>query len=93
MRQKIYSIYDKKALDHQGVTLAPNDAVAVRWLREGIRGSGTQMEKFPEDFSLHCLGELDTESGVIVPEPGGRRDVYEIAALFVSPFDGIEVKS
>lgn len=82
MRQGVYSIFDKKALDHQGVTLSPNDDVAVRWLREGLRGSNTQMEKFPEDFQLRCVGVFDTETGQMTGLQEGSRVVIEVLNLF-----------
>lgn len=88
MKMLVYSAFDKKAKDHQGLTLAPNDEVAVRWFKEGVPGSGTPMEKYPEDFQLRCVGEFDTTAGDLIGE--GSRLVVELEALLqAGPHKGL----
>jgi len=91
MRMQIFSVYDKKAKDYQGLTLAPNRDVAARWFKEGIPGSGTPMEKYPQDFLLVEVGVFDTATGILMggDEPtviGGIADLLE-----TGNFKGLEL--
>lgn len=75
---KIYAIWDAKANAIQP-QLYPldNDAVAKRAFASALANPGQQfalMAKYPDDFYLQCLGELDQQStGKVIPEEGDGR--------------------
>jgi len=64
----IYSLYDRKLREFGPLVVSNNDESVVRALREGLPGSGGTVNKYPEDFDLMCLGALDVDTGLIVPE-------------------------
>lgn len=73
MIKKLYSVYDKKAKATLQVFEMPNDLVAIRDFSQLCVKEDCQITKFKEDYTLLCLGELDTETGVI------KSEVREIA--------------
>lgn len=68
MIKKLYSVYDKKAQSTLQVFELPNDLVAIRDFSQICTNKESQIAKFAEDYSLMCLGELNTETGVIVSD-------------------------
>lgn len=68
MIKKLYSIYDKKAQSTLQVFELPNDLVAIRDFSQICTNKESQIAKFAEDYSLMCLGELNTETGVIASD-------------------------
>ena len=73
MIKRLYSVYDKKAKTTLQVFEMPNDLVAIRDFSQLCVKEDCQVCKFKEDYTLLCLGELDTETGVI------KSEVREIA--------------
>ena len=65
MIKKLYSVYDKKANATLGVFEQPNDLVAIRDFSMLCKKDDTPLVKFPEDYCLMALGELDQETGII----------------------------
>lgn len=64
---KLYSMHDMPARAFGAVMAFPNDEVARRGVLQVLRGDG-EISKFPGDFSLWCLGSMDTDSGVLTPQ-------------------------
>lgn len=62
---KIYSLKDMKLREFGALVLANNDESVKRALVDSMKGSGTIVEKYPEDFELHSLGEMDVETGLL----------------------------
>ena len=60
---KIYSIKDNVAQECGPLTTLKNDAVACRWFKYQLANAKVNVD----DFTLLCLGDVDIESGVIVP--------------------------
>ena len=68
MIKKIYTVYDKQAQTTQPIYEAVNDLVAIRDFSMLCKNDKVEMiRKFPEDYCLISLGELDTETGTITP--------------------------
>lgn len=68
MIKKIYAVFDIVGLEMVGPLLVfPNDASARRAFQSGLTHQDSSLSVHPSDYSLHLLGEVDTESGVIVP--------------------------
>lgn len=40
-----------------------NDEAIRRSVVDAVRGSGSLIEKHPEDFDLFCMGEFDQDEG------------------------------
>lgn len=63
---RIYSLYDRKVGEFQGLVVSPNDETVKRALKEGLPANSTEA-KYPHDFDLKCLGEFDVTTGRIKP--------------------------
>lgn len=56
-------------------TVDLNDQSAVRNFRHGVMATRDILHTHPQDFVLYCLGSFDTETGQIVPESPGPRQI------------------
>jgi hypothetical protein len=69
----LYSIYDTKTeMFSRNVVVQENNSVAIRSFGETME-SENQISKYPEDFSLYCLGSFDPQTGLI------ESDIKQIA--------------
>lgn len=64
---RIYSIYDRASGLYDSLLLLPADASATRIFLEACGDSRSPISKYPTDYELWYLGELDTTTGVISP--------------------------
>ena len=68
MIKKIYAVYDKKQQSTQPIYEQVNNMVAIRDFSMLCSNEKVDMIRtYPEDYCLMCLGEFDTETGVITP--------------------------
>lgn len=75
---RVYAMYDQAAKSFGAPMVFVNDEVARRGVLEVVRGDG-QISKFPGDFDMYCIGELDTDTGELTPS---RPDlVFKVAEL------------
>lgn len=81
MKHKIYAVHDIKAEVFNLPYFSTNEAVALRIFQGGVNDRTTDLNRNPEDYSLHCLGEYDMETGKITAD--GPR-LVALAATFVS---------
>lgn len=71
----IYAVFDKKAKAYGALVSATHDAVATRDFGAACQDGSTSLSRFPEDFELHRLGQLqdqlvgDREIPVVGCEP------------------------
>lgn len=65
MKHKIYAVHDIKAELYHLPYFSPNEAVGLRTFATGVSDPTTDLNRNPEDYSLHCLGEYDMETGEI----------------------------
>nr|QJB20245.1 MAG: nonstructural protein [Microvirus sp.] len=63
----LYSIYDRKAAYYLPVFTMRSHADAERQFTEIVTASETPVAKYPADYDLICLGEIDLETGRITP--------------------------
>lgn len=63
----IYSIYDKKGCFHVNQFFAKNDAEAVRVIGRMANDSRSDLALYPDEFSLFCVGEFNSDNGSISP--------------------------
>jgi len=79
---KLYCFLDKKMSLFGPVMMGHNDGQMSRTLVDTFRGSKHLVEKYPEDFDLYELGELDERTGVIVSAP---RFVVNASVILPTP--------
>lgn len=82
---KLFSVYDKKVAAYAAPFLSRTSGEAIRNFTELASGDNL-VGKYPEDYSLMCIGEFDESSGIItVPSTG---PAFVIGALEVKPSEG-----
>lgn len=62
MKLSLYSLYDRIGQEYGPLFADRNDAAAIRVTRNSLEKS-----PFPQDFSLRCVGAVDTTTGEITP--------------------------
>lgn len=66
-KQNLYTVYDLEAEQTMGAIMPyPRDAAAVRMFTNLLANKELITGQYPEQFTLQRLGELDTESAVII---------------------------
>lgn len=69
MELKIYCIKDNLKGQLDNATLHINDGLALRQFSNWINDKGMGLlASNTADFSIYCLGTLETETGVITPK-------------------------
>lgn len=71
MKKQIFAVLDTTAGVYDQPFFMPNKAVAVRAFTEAVKKPESQMNKYPKDYKLVCLGTYNDETGEIkgtVPE-------------------------
>lgn len=68
MIQKLFAVYDSKALCFTAPYTAVNREVGLRVFYAAVNHQGSQMFAHPEDFTLFEVGEWDDETGVLTPK-------------------------
>lgn len=66
MKMNLYSIYDNKALVYAIPFCAANHATALRMFGSACEDRGTNLNKYPNDFCLYCIGEFDDSNGMVI---------------------------
>lgn len=67
MKLALVTIQDKKSEGISPIWTERNPAIAVRNFVEQCQTKGTQYNKFPEDYALILVGEVETDTGIITP--------------------------
>lgn len=65
MIQRVYSIYDIKALAYAPAFCMTTDGIAVRAFKELVDDNNTSVGRHPADFKLYCIGVFDDQRGII----------------------------
>lgn len=69
MKKLLMSIRDVKADNFTSVWQSDNIATAMRTFVDVAHDAQSFVCRYPEDFGLYRLGEFDSTTGVIIPEP------------------------
>lgn len=81
MIKKIYAVYDRQAKSTQPIYEQTNDLVAIRDFSMLCQNEKVDMiRKFPDDYCLMCLGQIDTDTGAIISEPKVIAEAKEYVA-------------
>lgn len=62
---KVYSLMDRKLGQYGQLLLARNDETMKRNVLDGVKGSGSMIEKYPHDFDLVSVGTFDSDTGKV----------------------------
>lgn len=60
---KVFSVYDCKAEGYLPPIFFPTDAAAVRAFASAVQSPEHDFARFPEDYTLFCVGEWNDEAG------------------------------
>jgi len=70
MKQKIFTIYDKKAEAYNTPWFQQTHGLAERIFRDESNNPESSINKHPEDYTLYYLGEYDQNTGEMeIPHP------------------------
>jgi hypothetical protein len=78
MKKPMFSVFDKKAEMYTIPFLETTDGTAIRFIQDQIT-KDTPFARYPGDFRLDKLGEMDEKTGVFNQESKGT--VIELQQL------------
>nr|QJB19867.1 MAG: nonstructural protein [Microvirus sp.] len=67
MLNSIYSLYDRKSQYYLPVFNLRKDADAIRQFTEIVTSSDTLVSRYPADYDLVRLAEIDVSTGQVLP--------------------------
>lgn len=92
---RLYSIYDSKAEQFSPPQVYHNDMLALRAFEGLVNDDNTLIKKYPEDFSLHYVGNLGDSDGRYFVETSDESRVPVLvgrAVEYVQPVDNDSTK-
>lgn len=63
----IFAAYDRKAQYYLPLFQSRSEAEAIRSFSEAVISSESPVSRYPAEFDLVCLGQVDLETGSITP--------------------------
>lgn len=63
---RVYSLLDRKLREYGNLVQANNSEAIKRALVDGLKGTGSLIEKHPEDFDLMEVGSFNVETGELI---------------------------
>lgn len=81
MIKKIYGVYDAKQAIFINFMITENQTNLLRDLKAIVNAENSQnyLALYPEDFALHVIGSIDTDTGKV--ESVNHEIICEIASL------------
>lgn len=67
MNKSIFAVFDAKAGLFGDPFVSVNTDTAIRDFAHAVNTDGTQINRYPEDYALHFLGNFNDETGEIQP--------------------------
>jgi len=92
MKQKMYSIYDVKAAAYGVPFFTPTDGLAIRSFQNLVEDSNSMVFRYPEDFTLYCLGDIDLNSALITADVTPRF-VISASSIIAVADDGVPAEA
>lgn len=80
----LVAIYDAKAKTYGAIYTERNPEVAIRNFSQACQDKNTNLNKFPEDFTLVMIAGYDEEKGKVIPLK--QKTDLSTAKEFVVPF-------
>lgn len=90
---RLYSIYDSKAEQFSPPQVYLNDMLALRAFEGIVNDDKMLIKKYPEDFSLHYLGNLGDFDGRYYTETSDESRVPVLVGRAVDYVQGIDNNS
>lgn len=83
MQMKIFSIHDKKAGSFQTPWYKHSHGEAERDFQTAVNDEKSFLNKYPQDFDLYYLGQIDLNSGKFetLPSPQHVVSAFELIPL------------
>lgn len=81
MITKYFAIYDKKSQHYSQLFPAPTFGAAERSFRDLVSQPDSQHSKYPDDFALYYILELDDEEASVTSVASPPQLVTEASAL------------
>ena len=69
MKLYLFSVFDAKAAAFNAPFTAPSFGVAERNFHTEVTNTDSFINKYPEDYSLFVIGEMDTDTGMLTSRP------------------------
>lgn len=85
MMQRVYSIFDTKALVYNPPFFAPTNGAAVRILADVANDVQTAIGRHPADYVLFCVGHFNDQDGLMSPYSPLEHVVDAVALLRIQP--------
>ena len=87
MLTNTYTMYDSKAKTYMKTFDVRNDGEAIRLLTTWVNDSSTQtnINKYPEHFSLWKIGQYDDQSGKYVNNEEGPEEIIQAIQCVEEP--------
>lgn len=84
---KLYSAYDKKALSYSPLMCFVDEISAIRTFESAVHDSASIISRYPADFVLVYLGEMDERTGKIttLDVPNMVLEAAAVAGLYNAP--------
>lgn len=67
MKFWVFSVHDSKGETYNTPMFLPAKGMAVRAFGDQANDPGSEINKHPEDYTLFCIGEYETDTGLLVP--------------------------
>lgn len=67
MKQQIFSVFDSKAETFNTPFFMAAKGQALRGFADEVNRRDSEVAKHPEDYTLFHLGEVDLDTGLVVP--------------------------
>lgn len=90
---RLYSIYDDKAEQFSPPQVYLNDMLALRAFEGIVNDDKMLIKKYPEDFSLHYVGNLGDSDGRYYVESSDESRVPTLVGRAVDYVQGIDSNS
>ena len=83
MKVEMFAVYDRKAKGFNTPFFALNGGLACRYVSMREKAEASALTEYPEDFFVARLGEVDLESGAVIPLDGKYETVMEVKNLIM----------
>lgn len=68
MKKSLYALYDVVSSTYSYPFPAVNDTQALRIIEAQSLGDNADLNKFPDDFTLYCVGVYDENTAELIPK-------------------------
>lgn len=81
MKMFLVAIFDKRAREYSPPQSYVTLGVAERALTDAVNSPDSHLNKHPEDYSMHVIGEYESTTGITTARPGGPEPLIDAIQL------------